>query len=105
MRDVVCDKCGAKMVVKEGRYGKFLACPNYPACKNIKKFVEVVGKCPKCGADVLKKTSRSGKTFYGRAETLPRLRRRYENEHARRGDHLRVYEPRLQTSRKGARRR
>lgn len=66
--DVVCDKCGAKMVVKEGRYGKFLACPNYPACKNIKKFVEVVGKCPKCGADVLKKTSRSGKTFYGCAD-------------------------------------
>ena len=63
--DVVCDKCGAKMVVKEGKYGKFLACPNYPECKNIKRFVEVVGKCPKCGGPVVKKTSRAGKIFYG----------------------------------------
>ncbi len=63
--DVVCEKCGAKMVVKEGKYGKFLACPNYPECKNIKRFVEVVGKCPKCGGDIVKKTSRAGKIFYG----------------------------------------
>lgn len=63
--DVVCEKCGAKMVIKEGRYGKFLACPNYPKCKNIKKIVEVVGKCPKCGGDVVKKTTKAGKTFYG----------------------------------------
>ena len=63
--DVVCDKCGAKMVIKEGRYGKFLACPNYPDCKNIKKLVEVVGKCPKCGGDIQKKRSRTGKIFYG----------------------------------------
>lgn len=63
--DVVCDKCGAKMVVKDGKYGKFLACPNYPECKNIKRIVEVVGKCPKCGGDVVKKTSRAGKVFYG----------------------------------------
>lgn len=63
--DVVCDKCGAKMVVKEGKYGKFLACPNYPECKNIKRIVEVVGKCPKCGGDVVKKMSRAGKVFYG----------------------------------------
>ncbi len=63
--DVVCDKCGAKMVIKDGKYGKFLACPNYPKCKNIKKIVQVVGKCPKCGGDVQKKSSKSGKTFYG----------------------------------------
>ena len=63
--DVVCDKCGAKMVIKEGKYGKFLACPNYPDCKNIKRIVEVVGKCPKCGGNVVKKTSRAGKVFYG----------------------------------------
>lgn len=63
--DVVCDKCGAKMVIKDGRYGKFLACPNYPECKNIKKLVEVVGKCPKCGGDVIKKTTKTGKIFYG----------------------------------------
>lgn len=63
--DVICDKCGAKMVIKDGRYGKFLACPNYPKCKNIKKYSEVVGKCPKCGGDVVKKTSKTGKVFYG----------------------------------------
>lgn len=63
--DVVCDKCGAKMVVRHGKYGPFLACPNYPKCKNIKKIVEVVGKCPKCGGDVSKRISKAGKTFYG----------------------------------------
>jgi len=63
--DVVCDKCGAKMIVRHGRYGPFLACPNYPKCKNIKRIVEVVGKCPKCGGDVGKRTSKAGKTFYG----------------------------------------
>lgn len=63
--DVVCDKCGAKMVVRHGRYGPFLACPNYPRCKNIKKIVEVVGKCPKCGGEVSKRVSKNGKTFYG----------------------------------------
>lgn len=63
--DVICDKCGAKMVIKDGRYGKFLACPNYPNCKNIKKIIETVGKCPKCGGDVQKKTTKTGKAFYG----------------------------------------
>lgn len=63
--DVICDKCGAKMVVRHGKYGPFLACPNYPKCKNIKKIVEVVGKCPKCGGDVSKRVSKAGKTFYG----------------------------------------
>ncbi|MBO7177485.1 MAG: type I DNA topoisomerase [Clostridia bacterium] len=64
--DVVCDKCGAKMIIKEGRYGKFLACPNYPECKNIKNFVEPVGKCPICGGDVSKKHGKkSGSIFYG----------------------------------------
>lgn len=63
--DVICDKCGAKMVIRHGKYGPFLACPNYPRCKNIKKIVEVVGKCPKCGGDVSKRISKSGKPFYG----------------------------------------
>ncbi len=63
--DVVCDKCGAMMVIKDGRYGKFLACPKYPACKNIKRIADVVGKCPKCGGDVERKTSKKGKIFYG----------------------------------------
>lgn len=64
--DIRCDKCGAYMVIKEGRNGKFLACPNYPACKNTKSLGQkVVGTCPKCGKRVLEKMSKSGKTFYG----------------------------------------
>ena len=64
--DVPCDKCGAMMVVKIGRYGKFLACPNYPACKNTKPLVQETGAlCPKCGGKVVEKRSRKGHTFYG----------------------------------------
>lgn len=63
--DVKCEKCGAFMVEKTGRYGKYLACPNYPACKNIKSVQEVVAKCPKCGGDVVKRFSKTGKIFYG----------------------------------------
>jgi DNA topoisomerase-1 len=63
--DVVCDKCGAKMIIKDGKYGKFLACPNYPRCKNIKKIVESVAVCPKCGKGVAKKFTKTGKVYYG----------------------------------------
>jgi len=63
--DVICDKCGANMVVRSGRYGKFLACPNYPKCKNIKNLIEPVGKCPSCGGDIVKKHTKNGKVFYG----------------------------------------
>ncbi len=63
--DVVCEKCGALMVIRSGRYGKFMACPNYPKCKNVKSFVEKVGKCPKCGGDIVKKKTKKGKLFYG----------------------------------------
>ncbi len=63
--DVICDKCGAKMVIRHGKYGPFLACPNYPKCKNIKRIEESVGTCPKCGGNVCKRTSKTGKTFYG----------------------------------------
>lgn len=63
--DVICEKCGAHMVVKTGKYGKFLACPNYPSCKNIKNIVEAVGKCPSCGGDIIKKKTKNGKIFYG----------------------------------------
>ncbi|MBQ7218885.1 MAG: type I DNA topoisomerase [Ruminococcus sp.] len=64
--DIICEKCGRKMVVKVGRYGKFIACPGYPECKNIKKYVEEVGvKCPKCGGDVIVKRTKKGKAFYG----------------------------------------
>lgn len=64
--DIPCDKCGAMMVYKEGRFGRFLACPNYPACKNTKAILDKIGvKCPKCGADIIKRTGKKGKTFYG----------------------------------------
>lgn len=69
--DVVCDKCGAKMIVKTGRFGKFLACPNYPKCKNIvniddpqKQDETPLPPCPKCGKP-LKKITTSRSTFYG----------------------------------------
>ena len=65
--DVVCEKCGSKMVVRSGRFGKFLACPNYPACKNTKPVPEdeVKQPCPKCGAQLVKRVSKKGKKFYG----------------------------------------
>lgn len=64
--EVVCDKCGRKMVVKTGRFGKFLACPGYPDCKNTKPLSEDAGApCPKCGAKLLKKKSKSGFYYYG----------------------------------------
>ncbi len=65
--DVLCEKCGSKMVVRTGRFGKFLACPNFPSCKNTKPMPqdEVTTPCPKCGAKLLKKTSKKGKKFYG----------------------------------------
>ena len=66
--DVVCDKCGANMVIKLGKFGKFLACPNFPKCKNTKNMEEpavVVAKCPKCGKDVKKLKTKTGKVFYG----------------------------------------
>ena len=64
--DVECDKCGAMMVYKLGRFGRFLACPNFPACRNTKAIqVEIEAPCPTCGAKLLEKTSRKGRKFYG----------------------------------------
>ncbi|MBO4563394.1 MAG: type I DNA topoisomerase [Clostridia bacterium] len=64
--DVKCDKCGAMMVYKVGRFGKFLACPNYPTCKNTKPIVEKINvKCPKCGSDLIKLHTKKGRAFYG----------------------------------------
>ncbi len=63
--DVICDKCGANMVVRNGKFGKFLACPNYPKCKNIKSIIEPVAVCPRCHGDVVKKHTKTGKVFYG----------------------------------------
>lgn len=64
--DIICEKCGRKMVIKTGRFGKFIACPGYPECKNIKKLVQETGaECPRCGGKVIVKKSKKGRVFYG----------------------------------------
>ncbi|MBQ2154700.1 MAG: type I DNA topoisomerase [Oscillospiraceae bacterium] len=63
--DEICELCGRHMVVKIGRFGKFLACPGYPECKNAKPLVEhMPGRCPKCGAGMLKRKSKKGYAYY-----------------------------------------
>ena len=63
--DVKCEKCGRNMVVKIGRYGKFLACPGYPECKNVKPFVVTIDvPCPVCGGKVQIRKSKRGKSYY-----------------------------------------
>ena len=65
--DEVCELCGSPMVIKQGRFGKFIACSGYPECKNTKPIVVKVEdvECPACGKDILVRTSRKGKVFYG----------------------------------------
>ena len=64
--DIPCEKCGRMMVIKRGRYGKFLACPGYPECKNAKPIVEEIDvPCPKCGKKIVVIRSKKGKKFYG----------------------------------------
>lgn len=64
--DVVCEKCGRKMVYKLSKFGKFLACPGYPECKNTKAIRSGTGAaCPKCGGEILVKKSKKGKVYYG----------------------------------------
>ena len=65
--DEVCEKCGSPMVIKHGRFGRFLACSNYPDCKNAKPILQKLGiKCPKCGeGDIIVRKSKKGKVFYG----------------------------------------
>lgn len=64
--DVVCDKCGRLMVYKMGRYGKFLACPGFPECRNAKPIrLETGVNCPKCGKMILQKKSKSGRVYFG----------------------------------------
>ncbi|MBE6921177.1 MAG: type I DNA topoisomerase [Ruminococcaceae bacterium] len=61
----ICEVCGRKMVIKDGRFGKFLACPGYPECKNTKPLVEKMpGRCPKCGGTILKRKSKRGYPYY-----------------------------------------
>ena len=64
--DILCELCGRKMVVRHGKYGKFLACPGFPECKNTKTLQqETPGSCPRCGKKVLAKKSKTGRTYYG----------------------------------------
>ena len=64
--DVQCELCGRMMVVKQGRYGKFLACPGFPECRNTKPLLKDTGvKCPKCGGSIVERRTRRGRTFYG----------------------------------------
>ena len=66
--DVICEKCGHKMLLREGRYGKFLGCSNFPKCHNVKPYEseekKPVGKCPNCGMNVFALKTKRGKTFY-----------------------------------------
>jgi len=63
--DEICEVCGRNMVIKMGRFGKFLACPGFPDCKNAKPLVErMPGRCPKCGSGMLKKKSKKGYAYY-----------------------------------------
>ncbi len=64
--DEICEICGKNMVVKIGRFGKFLACPGFPECTNTKPIVErMPGRCPKCGSGILKRKSKNGYAYYG----------------------------------------
>ncbi len=64
--DVVCDKCGRKMVIKYGPYGKFLGCPGFPECRNTKPYLEKIGvSCPKCGKEVVIRRTKKGRIYYG----------------------------------------
>ncbi len=64
--DIPCDKCGTNMIVRYGKYGKFLGCPNFPECNGTKPWYEEVGvKCPQCGDKILLKKTKKGRTYYG----------------------------------------
>lgn len=64
--DEICEKCGKNMVIKSGRFGKFLACPGYPDCKNTKPILDKINvSCPLCEGEIIRKRSKKGRTFYG----------------------------------------
>ena len=70
--DEICDKCGRRMVIKLGRFGKFLACPGFPECRNAKPILTDTGvKCPKCGARIVARKSQKGKKYFS-CENAPR---------------------------------
>ena len=67
--DIPCDKCGRMMVIKTGRFGRFLACPGYPECRNAKPLIVNTGaKCPDCGGEIIERKSKKGHVFYGCSE-------------------------------------
>jgi len=63
--DTPCSKCGKFMVIRMGRFGKFLGCPGFPECRNILPYDKPVGKCPTCDNDVYKRRTKKGRFFYG----------------------------------------
>lgn len=64
--DIPCEKCGAMMVYKMGRFGRFLACPNFPECRNTQTILQTIdAHCPECGGQIIKRSSRKGRVFYG----------------------------------------
>ena len=64
--DEICELCGRKMVIKTGRYGKFLACPGFPECKNTRRLVQAAaGECPLCGSRILVRKTKKGRVYYG----------------------------------------
>jgi DNA topoisomerase I len=64
--DVICEHCGRNLVFKQGKFGKFLACPGFPECRNIKSILEYTGiKCPKCEGELVQRRSKRGKKFFG----------------------------------------
>lgn len=64
--DIICEKCGRNMVIKYGRYGKFIACPGFPECHNSKTYYEYAGvACPKCGGKILIKKTKKGRKYFG----------------------------------------
>ncbi len=64
--DEICEVCGKNMVIKYGAYGKFLACPGFPECRNTKPYFEKIGmECPKCGQDIVIKKTKKGRKYYG----------------------------------------
>lgn len=83
--DEICELCGARMVKKKGRFGYFLACPNFPECTFTKPLViEMPGRCPKCGGKILKRNSRNGNAYYScednKAECSFRVNEKPESE-------------------------
>lgn len=64
--DIPCEKCGRLMVIKEGRNGKFLACPGFPECRNTKSILKKIGvNCPQCGSSLVERKTKTGRIFYG----------------------------------------